>query len=211
MKLEQIVNYLLYNAGIFQVLYQCSAYLKNEKYSLVQHFHPQSSFIYSTLLLLCNTKIKLLTVLRDRHAFFSFAWKTVCVSGRSSCEYWRVCLYLVSDVVLLIFLRHSMDLKMDPRCGACRSLRGRGSNGAFSVSRWGCTELIPQPGRRVSLVVSVRCEEHILFFTTYIQRNTRERLKKKSVCTLNDLWSINKKNRMEHSKTGIEPRENCVS
>lgn len=44
-------------------------------------------------------------------------------------------LYLVSDVVYLIFLRHKMDLEMDPCCRANRSLRGRGSNGAFSVSR----------------------------------------------------------------------------
>lgn len=59
-----------------------------------------------------------------------------CVSlGDQAVNIEEVCLYLVSDVVHLIFLRHKMDLEMDPCCGANRSLRGRGSNGAFSVSQ----------------------------------------------------------------------------
>lgn len=58
----------------------------------------------------------------------------------------EVCLYLVSDVVHLIFLRHKMDLRTvetDPCCGANKSLRGGGSKGAFSVSLLCRAELIP--------------------------------------------------------------------
>ena len=41
-----------------------------------------------------------------------------CVSlGDQAVNIEEVCLYLVSDVVLLIFLRHKMDLAMDPCCG----------------------------------------------------------------------------------------------
>jgi len=62
--------------------------------------------------------------------YFHLLGKQYVSLGFQAVNIEEVCLYLVSDVVHLIFLRHQMDLEMDPCC-VTRSLRGEGSKGGF--------------------------------------------------------------------------------